>query len=128
MFLQNTVNSVSCACTLYSGVTYGYYAVYPAPSNTPIVCGTNYTISSKSSTGYPQITYTDSTTVNLTYDDIKVLLSEAYRRIYPVICDTKTIKLTDGTHNTTLTSTSSGYSIGQMSDVAITTPYSTQVL
>ena len=39
------------------------------------------------------------------YKEVNLLVSEAYKRLYPVVRDTNTIKLTDGTNTTTLTST-----------------------
>jgi len=45
---------------------------------------TDFTVTT-ASTGAPIITYTDSTTQNLTYNLDRLLISEAYRRFFPVI-------------------------------------------
>ena len=37
-----------------------------------------------------------------------LIIEESYRRLLPVIRDTNTVKLTDGTNNLTLTSTAIG--------------------
>ena len=57
--------------------------------------GTDSTIATDSTSGAPSITYTDSTTSNLLYNENNLSLSEAYRRLYPVVRDKNTIKLTD---------------------------------
>ena len=48
--------------------------------------------------------------------------------MYSVVRDKNTIKLTDGTHNITMSSTSSGYSIGQHTDTNIANPSNNQIL
>ena len=49
--------------------------------------GTDYTIATVSTSGAPNITYTDSTTLNLLYNENNPLPSENYRRLYPVVRD-----------------------------------------
>ena len=43
--------------------------------------------------------------VDVMHNEGNLLVSEAYKRLYPVVRDTNTIKLTDGTNTATLTST-----------------------
>ena len=57
-----------------------------------MVLNTDGNISTDSSTGYPAITYLDSTN-NLTYNLNNLMLEETYRRIYPVIRDTNNIMI-----------------------------------
>ena len=59
-----------------------------------LVNSTDYTVTTATS-GVPVITYTDSTTSNLVYNENTLLLSEAYRRLYPVIHDTSNIFLVE---------------------------------
>ena len=66
---------------------------HSAGGYTPILNGTDYTISSSATNGAPIITYTDSSTQNLTYNENMILLSESYRRLYPVIHDTSNLFL-----------------------------------
>ena len=104
----------------------GFSATNPVVT---LVQNTDFTVSSSSSTGAPVITYTDSTILtSMTYNENLLLLSESYRRLYPVVRDKNTIKLTDGTHNITMSSTSSGYSIGQHIDTNIASPSNGQLL
>ena len=58
---------------------------------TTLTNNTDFTITSSTSNGAPIITYTDSTTNNLSYNLDTLLVSESYRRIYPVIHDTSNI-------------------------------------
>ena len=69
-----------------------------------------------------------SSTIQGNYNNLAIIWNELSRRIYPVIRDPNTIKLTDGTHNITMSSTSSGYSIGQHTDTNITSPSNGQLL
>ena len=64
---------------------------------TTLTNNTDFTITSSTSNGAPSITYTDSTTNNLTYNLGTLLVSESYRRIYPVIHDTSNLFLSGGT-------------------------------
>ena len=76
---------------------------------TNLVNGTGYTIASSASSGVPVISFTNSytSTCNMTYNETTLLLSEAYRRIYPVIRDSSDIVLaTTSTQLTGYTSTS----------------------
>jgi hypothetical protein len=50
-----------------------------------LVNGTDFTVTTNSSSGVPVITYTDSATNNLIWNLDTLLVSEAYRRLYPVI-------------------------------------------
>ena len=54
------------------------------------------------------ITYTDSATKDIIFNYQRALYSECLRRVFPILRDTNTIKLTDGTNNLTLTSTTIG--------------------
>ena len=54
---------------------------------TTLLNGTDYNITTNTANGSPVVTYIDSTTQNLTYNENIILLSEAYRRLYPVIHD-----------------------------------------
>jgi len=58
----------------------------------PITNNIDFNVST-SSNGAPIITYTDSTTQNLTYNLDTLLVSEAYRRIYPVVRDASDLVL-----------------------------------
>ena len=53
---------------------------------------TDWNISTDSGTGYPAITYIDSTN-NLTYNSNNLMLEESCRRIYPVIRDANNVML-----------------------------------
>ena len=57
----------------------------------PLSINTDFAVTASTSNGAPIITYTDSTTNNLTYNLDTLLISESYRRIYPVIHDTSNI-------------------------------------
>ena len=73
---------------------YGFYIGFSATNPVvTLVQNTDFTVSSSSSTGAPVITYTDSTILTtMTYNENLLLLSESYRRIYPVVRDKNTIK------------------------------------
>lgn len=86
----------------------------------PIVNNTNYNITTDSTTGLPKITYTDATTQDIMFNYPRLLYSEASRRLFPVVRDANTIKLTDGTNTVNLTSTTCGYAIDKLSNVNIT--------
>ena len=61
-----------------------------------LTSGVDYTVTTSSSTGAPVITYTDATITSLTYNENTLLLSESYRRLYPVIRDVNTLNLGSG--------------------------------
>ena len=64
---------------------------------TGLVSTTDFSISTDATTGYPDITYTNAISQNITYNFNNMLLYESYRRIYPVIRSTSNIKV--GTWN-----------------------------
>ena len=124
--------SISNATNYYSYhivVKGTYRATYPVieciPANILTTSGdrispSDIQISTNSTTGYPSIQkITSSSTINNTVNLQRLCIYELYRRIYPVVRDTNTIKLTDGTNTVTLTSTA-GYPISKASDVTIT--------
>ena len=114
--------------TVYAATVVGTMQIFrPAGSYTGMVNGTDYSVSTDSTTGNPKITYLNSTSNNLTYSFGTLGVYELYRRLYPVVRDTNTIKLTDGTNTATLTSTA-GYPLSKASDVTITTPISGNLL
>ena len=76
----------------YSTNNIGFYCYETAGGYSNIVLNTDWNISTDSNTGYPAITYLDSTN-NLTYNLNNLLLEESYRRIYPVIRDANNIML-----------------------------------
>jgi hypothetical protein len=113
-----------------NGATLGSHGVRiqrAAGGYIPLVVNTNFTISSNASTGVPVVTYTDSSTNNVMYNETTLLLYEAYRRIYPVIRSKNQIVLTDGTTPITLTNTS-GYPLSLASDASIAAPVIGNVL
>ena len=126
VFFKNTVNGTNLCMTIYGNSGYfefiGNRVSYNGTDNV------NFSISTDITTGVPKITYLDAQTATIKYNENIILVSEAYRRLYPVIRDKNTIKLTDGTHNITMTSTSSGYSIGQCTDTNISSASNNQVL
>jgi hypothetical protein len=90
-----TVTVTNTNVFLYVIIIYLYRGTYTFPvqptyiqvngttgSTIILTNGTDYTISTDSSTGYPDITYTDSPTVNVVYNEVTLLLSEAYRRFF----------------------------------------------
>ena len=74
------------------------------------------------------ITNTFGANIQGIYNSFAIIENEMFRRIFPVIRDKNAIKLTDGTHNITISSPSSGYSIGQCTDTNITSPSNGQLL
>ena len=68
------------------------------------------------------------TTLGGTINCFSFMYNEMYRRIYPVVRDTNTIKLTDGGSNTITLSSTSGYPISKASDVSISSPVSGNLL
>jgi len=101
-----TVQVTNSDVYVYVIIIYLYRSTYTFPvqptyiqingstgSNIVLTNGTDYTISTDSSTGYPDITYTDSPTVNVVYNELTLLLSEAYRRFFPVLRDSNNIVL-----------------------------------
>ena len=87
-------NFASGSTEMFCNTSGGFYVEKAASGYSDLILGTDWSIStSVSSFGYPMITYSDSTTQNLTYNLNTLLLEEAYRRIYPVIFDTNTLYL-----------------------------------
>ena len=58
-----------------------------ATGYTGLIKDTDFSINTSSSNGAQSTTSTPPTTVNCMYNENRLLLSEAYRRIYPVIRD-----------------------------------------
>ena len=71
-----------------------------------LVLGTDYNITTDASTGKPKLTFTNAGTYYYNMD--KLLLNESHRRLVNTIYDNNTIKLSDGTKNLTLSSTTIG--------------------
>ena len=90
--------------------------------------GSDYTITSSSTSGAPVITYLKPLSSTFLYSMNALCVEELYRRVFPICRDANAIKLTDGTHNITMSSTSSGYSIGQCTDTNISSPSNNQIL
>ena len=121
IFYQNTVNGVTASATIFSNN--GYIQIRGPTNYSSLLNGTNYSVSTDSTAGHPTITYLNTQSVNLTYNENNLLVSEAYRRLYPVIRDTNTIKLTDGTNVSTLKSATTTIDVA-----SATAPSSGQVL
>lgn len=58
-----------------------------------LVAGTDFSVSSNSTTGFPDITYLNTLSQNITYNFDNLLLYEAYRRLYPVVRSSSSIKI-----------------------------------
>ena len=87
-----------------------YFTVYSGTITTSnLVSGTDYSIDSDPTTGNTRIKNLKSSTIQGNYNNLAIIWNELSRRIYPVIRDPNTIKLTDGTHNITMSSTSSHF-------------------
>ena len=71
-----------------------------------LVLGTDYNITTDASTGKPKLTFTNAGTYYYNMD--KLLLNESHKRLVNTIYDNNTIKLSDGTNNLTLSSTTIG--------------------
>ena len=56
-----------------------------------LVSGTDYSIATDTATGSPKITYLDASAANLNYSLPMLVVSECYRRLYPVIRDSSDI-------------------------------------
>ena len=84
------LSNSSCRYSINNNNGFYYYKTAGGYSN--LVLNADWNISTDSSTGYPAITYLDSTN-NLTYNLNNLMLEESYRRIYPVIRDTNNIIL-----------------------------------
>ena len=111
----------------------GYMASYFIPKQAQLITAPRYTPAdftiTTATNGNPILTKQSSTNTVSSYTNMNnICIYELFRRVFPVIRDKNTIKLTDGTHNITMSSTSSGYSIGQCTDTTISTPTSGQLL
>ena len=73
-----------------------------------LVSGTDYSIDSDPTSGNTRIKNLKSSTIQGNFNNLAIIWNELSRRIYPLIRHANTIKLTDGTHNITMSSTSSG--------------------
>ena len=103
---------------------FGKLYVYSGSTTTSnLVNGTDYTIDSDPTSGNTRIKNLNSSTIQGNFNNLAIIWNELSRRIYPVVRDKNTIKLTDATHNITMSSTSSGYSLGQCTDTNISSPY-----
>ena len=71
-----------------------------------LVNATDYSIDSDPRTGNPRVKNLGVTNIQGDCNNLAIIWNKLGRRIYPVIRDWNTIKLTDGTHITTSTSTS----------------------
>ena len=56
------------------GASYGVKVQHAAGGYTGLINGTDFTVATDATTGKPKITYTDSSTVNLTYNETTLLL------------------------------------------------------
>ena len=65
--------------------------------NGNLVNGIDYTVSSSITNGSPIITYNDASSQSILYNLDRLLVSEAYRRLYPVIYDPSNIYLSGNT-------------------------------
>ena len=59
--------------------------------NGSLVNGTDYTITTSSTNGSPVITYIDISPQGILYNLDRLLVSEAYRRFFPVMYDTNNL-------------------------------------
>ena len=75
-------------------------------STSNLIYNTHYSIDSDPTTGNPRIKNLVASNIQGDYNNLAIILNELGRRIYPVVRDTNTVILTDGTHTATLTSTS----------------------
>ena len=71
-----------------------------------LVLGTDYNITTDASTGKPKLTFTNAGSYYYNMD--KLLLNESHKKLVNTIYDNNTIKLSDGTNNLTLSSTTIG--------------------
>ena len=128
--IVRAVNNTFSAGRYFTGV-YGFYFVKKTSTvGIGLSAGVDFTVSTNSSYGYPQITYTSGVGRNLTYNLNTLALYELHRRIYPVIRSKNQIVLTDDINFVAMscTCTSSGYSIGQHVDTSISNPSTGQLL
>ena len=65
--------------------------------NGSLVNGTDYTISTSNTNGLHVVTYIDTSPQGILYNLDRLLVSEAYRRIYPVIYDVNNLYLSGNT-------------------------------
>ena len=83
----------SSSCGYSANNNNGFYCYKTAGGYSNMVLGTDWSISTDASTGYPAMTHLDPGSNNLTYNLNNVMLEESYRRLYPVIRDTNNIIL-----------------------------------
>ena len=86
-------------------------------NNTKFVNNTYFTVTTATD-GTPLLTYVDPLQCTFIYSLGNLLISEAYRRLYPVVRDKNTLLLTDGTNTQTLSATV-GYPLNKSSDCSI---------
>ena len=65
--------------------------------NGSLANGTDYNISTSNTNGSPVITYTDISPQGILYNLDRLLVSEAYRRFFPVIYDVNNLYLSGNT-------------------------------
>ena len=90
-----------------------------------LISDTDFSISSNSTTGYPDILYINSTTQNISYNFTNLVIYEAYRRMFPVIRSTSNIKIgtwniTDSSGTYTMNNGSTKFSISPSGNTTIT--------
>ena len=78
------------SCVYSTNNNNGFYCYKTAGGYSNLVLNTEWNISTDLSTGYPAITYIDSTN-NLTYNLNNLMPEESYITIYPVIRYTNNI-------------------------------------
>ena len=126
----------------------GFYCYKTAGGYSSLVLGTDWTITTDASTGYPAVTYLDAGSNNLPYNLNNLMLEEKCGRIYPVVRDQNNIILgnwniqnSSGTLKFNYNSTREAYlssagiltcnglpSLNLLSNVSISSPLTNQVL
>ena len=71
----------------------------------PLVSSTDFTIATNTTNGYPQLTYTDASTIGCLINETCLLVEEAYRRLYPVVRDINKISLGTDTYQSSIVAT-----------------------
>ena len=94
IFFQNTVNGTAAAIDMFQN--HGFYQFKCSQVIINGVEGIDFSVSANAANGAPVITYLDSLPATIKYNENTLLLSEAYRRLYPVVRDTNTLNLGSG--------------------------------
>ena len=82
---QTAYRYVHCLISGYqsnSGLTQ-FQIIRLAGTNSGLIKNTNFLLTSNASTGYPVITYTSATTLNLLYTYAILIIQECYRHLFP---------------------------------------------